>query len=161
MVKDIKKIFHHIVLLASTRNQELGIRRRHDGDCRAQAHELHRHMRLAILRSFQGINLAGRKRQRSTRGEAQRLTLRRDEIANRLQAAFHLLQHAHSLKKVDAKRLFVHHPAKIAIRRQFFGLAFLSGYNRACVPALGGHFPSASFLRVLRAVSCEKLFIEA
>ena len=59
------------------------------------------------------MNLTGRKRERSTRREADCLSLGRNEIANGLEAALHLLQQAHRLKEMDAEGLFVEHLAKI------------------------------------------------
>ena len=71
------------------------------------------------------------------------------------------LIHIYSLKEVHAEGLFFEHFANSGKRGLLVGLRHLRSYSSAWVPALGGHFPRGSFRRLLRAVSCEKLFVEA
>ena len=107
MVEDVEKLLHRIVFPPVLRQQKLRVDRRHHGDCRAKPHEFDRHVRLAVLRCLQLVNLAGRKRERGTRCKADRLTLRRDEISHRLAFALHLLEHAHSLEEMHPERLLL------------------------------------------------------
>jgi hypothetical protein len=80
---------------------------------RTKSHELDSHVHLAVSRRAQLMNLAGRKRERSPRREADRLSLGRDEIPHRLEFALHLLEQAHSLKELHPKRLLVQQLAKV------------------------------------------------
>src|SRR5271157_88567 len=131
MVEDIQEIFHRVVLLPSSRNQKLRIGGRHDGDCGTETHELHRHAHLAVLHAPQLVKLAGGKRKRSARRKPDRLSLRSDEIPNRLAILLHSLKHAHSLKEVHAKRLFIQQLAKIPKLGPIVFSTFLRSYSSA------------------------------
>ena len=131
MVEDVQKILHCVVLLPSSRNEELRIGRRHDRDCGAETHELHGHAHLAVLRAPQFANLAGWKRQRSARRKPDRLSLRHYEIPDRFAILLHSLKHAHSLKEVHSKRFFVQHAAKIPKFGPIIFSTFLRAYSSA------------------------------
>ena len=161
MVEQVEEVRHGRVFFAQAHQHVFRIDRGHRGERRAQPHKLHRHLQLPGQQPLQVVQLAGGERQRRQRGEAQGLFARLGEVPHRSAARLHPLHQPHRLEEPHTERLVLEQLPQRGEVRRVAPERDARLYSSTLLPARGGHVRNTSFLRLVRTVSWEKLFMDA